>query len=143
VKLLVFEHSRPQGVPSQTAVVIERVEVDHLPLSLDGPEPSIQVVLQVLTESPSRGHPKRPLRIESDDSTVDVTPAQMRILDGRAMKDDDALADQRKDLRGELMTSRQMLGGVFRTWLRHASDHSDLVDQSDPTANCHPPGNVV
>jgi hypothetical protein len=37
----------------------------------------------------------------------------MRLLEGRAMKDDDALADQRKDLSRELMTGRQTAEGVL------------------------------
>jgi hypothetical protein len=40
------------------------------------------------------------LRIESDHSAVDIAPTEMRLREGRPMKDDDALTEQRQDLRG-------------------------------------------
>ena len=73
MKLLSPEQRRPEGVPSQPARIIERVEVDHLSFALDGPEPSLQVVPQELTQSPS------PASEEAIAGSSPITPQSMSL----------------------------------------------------------------
>ena len=79
MKLLSPEQRRPEGVPSQPARIIERVEVDHCSFALDRPEPSLQVVPQELTEPPSPAS-EEAIVDRVDHAAVDVAATEIWLL---------------------------------------------------------------
>src|SRR6266511_452348 len=94
--LILDERRRPDGVPPETEWILDAVKSQYLPVSLEDPVPTSEVVVEALAEPPSAGQPKRPHRVEVHDGAVDVTAAHadIRLVHRRGVEHQDSIANQ-------------------------------------------------